>query len=138
MKKGTTRGIHTFLKVLAGTITAGSVLFSGAVALRQYRLNYRITLSDENLAHIEQVFDINSADEFRYFSYSGRDSEKGETVELETDDYERFISENVNSSLELRPTNDGRLFYDYSDGRGEIEVISLASGSYCIKLHETV
>ena len=59
-------------------------------------------------------------------------------MELETDDYERFISENVNTSLELRPTNDGRLFYDYSDGRGEIEVISLASGSYCIKLHETV
>ena len=86
MKKGTTGGKHTFLKVLAGTITAGSVLFTGAVALRQYRLNYRITLSDENLAHIEQVFDINSADEFRYFSYSGRDSEKGETVELETDD----------------------------------------------------
>ena len=131
MKKGTTRGIHTFLKVLAGTVTAGSVLFSGAVALRQYRLNYRITLSDENLAHIEQVFDISSADEFRYFSYSGRDSEKGETVELET-------YENVNASLELRPTNDGRLHYDYSDGRGEIEVISLASGSYCIKLHETV
>ena len=138
MKKGTTRGIHTFLKVLAGTVTAGSILFSGAVALRQYRLNYRITLSDENLAHIEQVFDISSADEFRYFSYSGRDSEKGETVELETDDYERFISENVNASLELRPTNDGKLHYDYSDGRGEIEVISLVSGSYCIKLHETV
>ena len=59
-------------------------------------------------------------------------------MELETDDYERFISENVNTSLELRPTNDGKLHYDYSDGRGEIEVISLASGSYCIKLHETV
>ena len=138
MKKGTTHGIHTFLKVLAGTMTAGLVLFSGAVALRLYRVNYRITLSDEDLAHIEQVFDISEADEFRYFSYSGRDSEKGETVELETDDYERFISGNVNASLEFRPTNDGRLLYDYSDGRGEIEVISLASGSYCIKLHETV
>jgi hypothetical protein len=138
MKKETTGGIHTFLKVLAGTIAAGSVLFSGAVALRLYRVNYRITLSDENLAHIEQVFDISEADEFRYFSYSGRDSEKGETVELETDDYERFISENVNAPLELRPTNDGRLLYDYSDGRGEIEVTCLAGGSYCIKLHETV
>lgn len=129
MKKGTTHGIHTFLKLLAGTMAAGLVLLSGAVALRQYRVNYRITLSDENLAHIEQVFDISEADEFRYFSYSGRDSEKGETVELETDDYERFISGNVNASLKFRPTN---------DGRGEIEVISLASGSYCIKLHETV
>ena len=138
MKKGTTGGIHTFLKLLAGTIAAGSVLFSGAVALRLYRVNYRITLSDKDLAHIERVFDISEADEFRYFSYSGRDSEKGETVELETDDYERFISGNVNASLEFRPTNDGRLLYDYSDGRGEIEVISLASGSYCIKLHETV
>ncbi|HNZ99881.1 hypothetical protein [Ruminococcus sp.] len=138
MKKGTTHGIHTFLKVLAGTMAAGLVLFSGAVALRLYRVNYRITLSDEDLAHIEQVFDISEADEFRYFSYSGRDSEKGETVELETDDYERFISGNVNASLEFRPTNDGRLLYDYSDGRGEIEVISLAGGSYCIKLHETV
>ena len=138
MKKETTHGIHTFLKVLAGTMAAGLVLFSGAVALRLYRVNYRITLSDEDLAHIEQVFDISEADEFRYFSYSGRDSEKGETVELETDDYERFISGNVNASLKLRPTNDGRLLYDYSDGRGEIEVISLASGSYCIKLHETV
>ncbi len=138
MKKETTHGIHTFLKLLAGTMAAGLVLFSGAVALRLYRVNYRITLSDEDLAHIEQVFDISEADEFRYFSYSGRDSEKGETVELETDDYERFISGNVNASLKLRPTNDGRLLYDYSDGRGEIEVISLASGSYCIKLHETV
>ena len=63
-----------------------------------------------------------------------------ETLKLETDDYERFMSENVNAELELDESRKGRdfLLYKYKykskNVSKQLSVESLENGKYLITL----
>ena len=59
-----------------------------------------------------------------------------EKLELETDSYERFITENVNASLELDESlrNEERLIYKYTNKKMDMEIKALKKENYLITL----
>lgn len=90
-------------------------------------------------ALMEDIFDIKVDDSVKLIRYDD-DSiliAINETLELETDDYERFISENVNAVLELDESCSDRdfLLYKYKNIRTKLYVKSAENGKYLITLN---
>lgn len=92
----------------------------------------------ERTALMEQIFDITVNDNVKLKRYSD-DSiliAIDEKLELETDDYERFIAENVNASLKLdERCGDGKIIYEYVNYRTDMTITELEKGGYLIALH---
>ena len=103
-------------------------------------LNCHISHFDaEKTSRMEEIFDITVNDNIKLKRYI-KDSNLvfgDEKLELETDSYERFITENVNASLELDESfrNEEMLIYKYTNKKTTIKITALKKGNYLIKLH---
>ena len=93
----------------------------------------------ERIASTEEIFDIKVDDSVKLIRYDDNSilAAITETLKLETDDYERFMSENVNAELELDESCNGRdfLLYKYKNVRKQLKVESLENGKYLITLN---
>ncbi|MBO7474687.1 MAG: hypothetical protein J6U00_11960 [Ruminococcus sp.] len=93
-------------------------------------------------ALMEEIFDIKVDDSVKLIRYDDNSilAAITETLKLETDDYERFMSENVNAELELDESRKGRdfLLYKYKykskNVSKQLSVESLENGKYLITL----
>ena len=89
-------------------------------------------------ALMEEIFDIRVDDSVKLIRYENDSTLAAiyESLELETDDYERFISENVNAVTEFDESCNGRGFlsYKYKDEDIKLKVKSLEKGNYLITL----
>ncbi|WP_295088170.1 hypothetical protein [Ruminococcus sp.] len=87
---------------------------------------------------MEEIFDITVNDNIKLKRYI-KDSNLvfgDEKLELETDSYERFITENVNASLELDESfrNEEMLIYKYTNKKTDMEIKALKKENYLITL----
>lgn len=92
----------------------------------------------ERTAIMEHIFDINVDDNVKLKRYSD-DSiliAIDQRLELETDDYERFIAENVNAYLKSdERRGDSEIIYKYVNSRTDMKITELEKGGYLIVLH---
>lgn len=93
----------------------------------------------ERTASMEEIFDIKVDDSVKLIRYDDNSilAAITETLKLETYDYERFMSENVNAELELDESCNGRdfLLYKYKNVSKRLKVESLENGKYLITLN---
>ncbi len=92
----------------------------------------------EKTSLMEEIFDITVDDNIKLKRYirDGNLVYMNEKLELETDSYERFITENVNASLELDESlrNEERLIYKYTNKKTDMEIKALKKENYLITL----
>ena len=106
--------------------------------IKEYFDKHFTNFNAERTVRMEEVFDIKVDDRVKLIRYDDNSIliAISETLELETDDYERFITENVNAVLEPdeRLNDRGILLYKYKNADKELYVKSLAKGNYLITL----
>ncbi|WP_455529500.1 hypothetical protein [Ruminococcus sp.] len=115
------------------------ILIIAAVCLiKDYFDKHFTHFNAERTACMERVFDITVDDNVKLKRYSD-DSiliAINQRLELETDDYERFIAENVNAVLEPDESRrDGEIIYKYVNSRTDMKITALEKGGYLIALH---
>ncbi len=113
------------------------IVFTG-VGIKEHFDKHFTHFNAERKARMEQLFDIKVDDSIKLIRYDD-DSilcAIHERLELETDDYERFMSENVNAALVLDASRNDRSFllYKYKDVSTDLKVESQANGKYLITL----
>ena len=87
---------------------------------------------------MERIFDITVDDNVKLKRYSDESIliAIDQRLELETDDYERFIAENVNAALKLDESRrDGEIIYKYVNYRTDMKITEFEKGGYLIALH---
>ena len=113
------------------------IIWTG-VGIKEYFDRHFTHFNAERTARMEEIFDIKVDDSVKLIRYEDNSILIAiiETLELETDDYERFMSENVNAVLEPDESrNDWSfLLYKYKDVNKDLKVESQANGNYLITL----
>lgn len=106
--------------------------------VKEYFDKHYTHFNAERTALMERTFDITVDDSVKLKRYSN-DSiliAINEELELETDDYERFIAENVNAALKLDESRrDGEIVYKYVNFSTDMKITALEKGGYLIALH---
>ncbi|MBP5379285.1 MAG: hypothetical protein J6Y64_07065 [Ruminococcus sp.] len=106
--------------------------------VKEYFDKHYTHFNAERTALMERTFDITVDDSVKLKRYSN-DSiliAINEELELETDDYERFIAENVNTALKLDESRrDGEIVYKYVNFSTDMKITALEKGGYLIALH---
>lgn len=109
-----------------------------AILIKEYFDGHFTHFNAERTARMEEIFDIRVDDSVKLIRYENDSTLAAiyESLELETDDYERFISENVNAVTEFDESCNGRGFlsYKYKDEDIKLNVKSLEKGNYLITL----
>ncbi|WP_295066777.1 hypothetical protein [Ruminococcus sp.] len=74
-----------------------------AILIKEYFDGHFTHFNAERTARMEEIFDIRVDDSVKLIRYENDSTLAAiyESLELETDDYERFISENVNAVTEF-------------------------------------
>jgi hypothetical protein len=107
-------------------------------AVYEYFDKHYTHFNAERTVLMERIFDITVDDNVKLKRYSD-DSiliAIDQRLELETDDYERFIAENVNAALKLDESRrDGEIVYKYVNYRTDMKITELEKGGYLISLH---
>ena len=111
-------------------------------AVVEHLNNHFTHFNAKRTALMEQIFDIKVDDSVKLIRYDNDSilAAIHERLELETDDYERFMSENVNAELELDESCKGRdfLLYKYKykskNVSKQLRVESLENGKYLMTL----
>lgn len=133
LKKELRRTILELLLLLCLPFIVGTVV--------EHLNNHFTHFNAKRTARMEQIFDIKVDDSVKLIRYDNDSilAAIHERLELETDDYERFVSENVNAELELDESCKGRdLLYKYKykskNVSKQLKVESLENGKYLITL----
>lgn len=115
------------------------ILIIAAVCLvKEYFDKHYTHFNAERTALMERIFDITVDDNVKLKRYSDESIliAIDQRLELETDDYERFIAENVNAALKLDESRrDGEIIYKYVNSRTDMKITALEKGGYLIALH---
>lgn len=113
------------------------IVFTG-VGIKEHFDKHFTHFNAERKARMEQLFDMKVDDSIKLIRYDDDSILYAihERLELETDDYERFMSENVNAALVLDASRNDRSFllYKYKDVSTDLKVESQANGKYLITL----
>ncbi|EWM53129.1 hypothetical protein [Ruminococcus flavefaciens] len=113
------------------------IVFTG-ICIKEYLDKHFTHFNAERTALMEEIFDIRVDDSVKLIRYEDDSILAAiyEKLELETDNYERFMSENVNAVLEPDESCNDRSFllYNYKDESKDLKVESQANGKYLITL----